>query len=115
MEEHDEQETETGAPDELEALRTELEVARAGERAAVARLKTALMASEPALEESLISGETVAEVEASFAVARALVSRIRERAATESATRVPPGAPGRLNSQPRNAFEKIRDGLGRGA
>ena len=107
--------TEIEAPGEIDLVRQELEQSQGREREAIARLKAALIATEPTLEESLITGDTLEEVEASFATARALVARIRERAATESAVRVPAGAPGRIQPQPRTAFEKIREGLGRGA
>ena len=115
MDDSQETEPQTESPTELESLQTELEAAQSREREAVARLRAALAASEPALEETLITGDTVEEVEASFAAARALVARIRERAAAESSTRIPAGAPGRLEAKPRTAFEKIREGLGRGA
>jgi len=98
---------------ELEALRTELEGARGAERAAVARLREALLASEPALEPTMLTGETLAEVEANFASATTLLARLRERAALETLARVPAGAPGRRVDRPRSAFEKIRDGLGK--
>ncbi len=99
----------------MDRLREELEASRGNERAAVERLRAALLASEPALEPEMVSGETLAEVEASFAAATGLLARLRERAAAESATRVPPGAPGRQASRPRTAFEKIREGLGKTA
>jgi hypothetical protein len=97
----------------ITALREELEASRANERTAVERLRAALMASEPALEAAMVTGETVEEVEASFAAATALLAKLRERAAAETASRVPAGAPGRLASRPKTAFEKIRDGLGK--
>ena len=100
---------------ELDALREQLASSRDGERAAIERLRTALLASEPALEPEMVHGETLAELEASFAAATALLSKIRERAAIESASRVAPGSDGRLTARPRTAFEKIRDGLGRTA
>lgn len=106
-------EQDTSAAGEVERLREELEASRDGERAAVERLRTALLASEPALEPEMVSGETLAEVEASFANAAALLGRLRERAAAESAARVPAGAPGRQLARPRTAFEKIREGLSR--
>lgn len=102
-----------GFESELETMRAELEGARGAERAAVARLREALLASEPALEPAMLAGETLAEVEANFASATAMLGRLRERAALEALTRVPPGAPGRAAAQPRTAFEKIRDGLGK--
>jgi hypothetical protein len=98
---------------EIQTVRAELEGARGAERAAVARLREVLLASEPALEPSMVAGDTLAEVEASFATASALLARLRERAATEALVRVPAGAPGRSNPRPRTAFEKIRDGLGK--
>ena len=107
-------ESEVGAS-ELDALREELALSREGERAAIERLRTALLASEPALEPEMVRGETLAEVEANFSGATALLAKIRERAVLESASRVAPGASGRLAARPRTAFEKIRDGLGRPA
>lgn len=94
-------------------LAEQVELAREGERAAVARLREALLASEPALEPAMVSGETLAEVEASFAAATALLGKLREKAALEAASRVPAGAPGRTALRPRSAFEKIREGLGK--
>jgi hypothetical protein len=113
MDELESKETSGTSPGESDVVRlTEaLEASRSGERAAVERLRMALLASEPALEAAMVSGETVAEVEASFAAATALLARIRERAAAESAARVPAGAPGRQAARPRTAFEKIREGL----
>lgn len=98
---------------ELERLRTELEASRDQERAAVERLRAALLASEPALEPAMVGGETLAEVEASFASASAILARLRERAGADAAARVPAGAPGRHANRPRTAFEKIREGLTR--
>jgi hypothetical protein len=97
--------------DEMNRLREELETSREASRAAVDRLRAALLASEPALEPSMVSGESLAEVEASFAAATSLLARLRERAGLEAAARVPAGAPGRHAGRPRTAFEKIRDGL----
>lgn len=100
--------------DALGRLTAELEAARAAERAAVARLREVLLASEPELEPGMVSGETLTDVEASFASATALLGKLREKAAQESLGRVPAGAPGRTqHARPRSAFEKIRDGLGR--
>lgn len=105
---------ETNGPEaEITRLTAALAASRDNERAAVERLRSALLASEPALEPEMLGGETLAEVEASFATATALLARIRERAAAESAARVPAGAPGRQAAQPRTAFEKIRAGLSR--
>lgn len=113
MEEEAANELESTPTDALDGLRAELEAARTNERLAVDRLRAALLAGEPTLEPGMVTGETVAEVEASFAAASALLARLREQAALEAATRVPAGAPGRLAPRPRSAFEKIREGLGK--
>ena len=102
-----------GIESELEAMRAELQGARGAERAAIARLREALLQTEPALEATMLAGETLGEVEANFASATAMLARLRERAALEALARVPAGAPGRGTAIPRSAFEKIRDGLGK--
>jgi hypothetical protein len=83
-------------------------------RAAAVHLRELLLAHEPALDPEMVSGETVAEVQASFDSAVALIGRLRERLRNEQAPRVPAGAPPRT---PGNAaltpFEKIREGLSR--
>jgi len=80
-------------------------------RALLERLRAAMLASEPAVDPVLVTGETLDELEASFAAARELVARIRDAARQEEPAPVPAGAPGRARLQPRNAFEKIRSGL----
>lgn len=97
----------------LATLTCELAAARESERAVLARLREALLATEPALEPGMVTGETLAEVEESFAAATALLGRLREQRVRETLARVPAGAPGRSVNRPRSAFEKIRDGLGR--
>lgn len=109
-EEHEDH-TSPGEQDELSRLRDELEASREHERVAVERFREALLASEPALEPSMVAGDSLAEVEASFAAATAVLARLRERAAAEAAVRIPAGAPGRATNRPRTAFEKIREGL----
>jgi len=100
------------ADPETEDLAAELARSRAAERAAVERLRTALLATEPSLEPSLVTGETIEEVDASFAASVALLTRLREQVAREQAGRIPPGAPGRSNApHARTPFEKIRAGL----
>lgn len=94
------------------ALRAELEESRAAERAAVERLRAALVATDPGLDDTLVTGATLGEVEESYQRAAAMLARVRESLAREGASRVPAGAPGRASSHPRTAFEKIRDGLG---
>jgi hypothetical protein len=81
-------------------------------RAAVERLRVALLASEPALAPELVHGETLDEVEASFAAAKAVLGKVREEVRREQAVQVPAGAPSRTAPQPVSAFDKIRQGLG---
>jgi hypothetical protein len=71
---------------------------------ALARLREALAATVDGLDPALIHGDTLAEVEASFAALQALA---------RPAPHVPTGAPGRISANPATPFEKIRDGLGR--
>ncbi len=106
-------------PSELEALRAalaerDLALAANAEanRAILDRVRTALLASEPAVLPELVTGETLEEVEASFAAALAMVHRVREAVTREQPTPVPAGAPGRAPAQSRSPFEKIRSGLG---
>ncbi len=75
------------------------------------RLRAALLASEPAIDPAMVTGDTADEIEASFAAARDLVRRLRDAVQREAAAAVPPGAPGRTPPQPRSAFAKIRAGL----
>lgn len=96
---------------EQDAIATQLAASREAERAAVDRLRQALRASEPAVEPSMVTGTTLAEVEASFAAAQAVVARLRDIVSKETAGRIPPGAPGRARSTARTPFEKIREGL----
>jgi hypothetical protein len=102
------QESEGGLQGQLAA---DLAASREAERAAVDRLRQALLATEPALEPSMVVGSTVEEVEASFAAAQAVLTRLREMVTKETAGRIPPGAPGRARSSARTPFEKIREGL----
>lgn len=89
----------------------ELAASRETSRAAVERLKAALIAANPAIDAELLTGETVDAVEASFAAATALVERVRERLRREQAAAIPAGSPLRGQAAPRTAIEKIRDGL----
>lgn len=100
-----------GAEEAGETLAAQLAASRETERAAVERLRQALLASEPAIEPSMVTGATLAEVEASFAAAQAVVARLRDIVTKETAGRIPPGAPGRARSTARTPFEKIREGL----
>lgn len=98
----------------LEDREAELAIAREANRAAVERLRSALAASEPALVPGMLAGDTVEEVEASFAAAKETLARVRERVRQEQALPVGAGAPGRHAPAPLTPLEKIREGLGRG-
>ncbi|MBI2764508.1 MAG: hypothetical protein HYX53_01210 [Chloroflexi bacterium] len=78
----------------------------------LARLRLALIATDPAIPVELVRGETLPELDASFEAAREAVRRVRETVARE-APAVPAGAPGRSAGQPATAFEKIRAGMAR--
>ena len=76
------------------------------------RLRAALCASEPAIDKAIVRGETLEEVETSFAEAKALVARVRDELRREGVT-VSAGAPSRIPRVPVSAFDKIRAGLSR--
>ena len=64
--------------------------------AAVASYRTRVLAAEPELPEELVKGDTVAEIDASLAAARALVARVKSQLEAQAAAgRVPTGAPPR--------------------
>ena len=77
----------------------------------LARLREAWLAADPAVPASLVRGETLQELEASFAAAKEVAARAREEARREAALAVPAGAPGRRPSAPATPLEKIRAGL----
>ncbi|MBI5948957.1 MAG: hypothetical protein HY875_12535 [Chloroflexi bacterium] len=99
--------------DDTTPLEEALAAAESAARDAIERLRTALLASDPDVAPEMVAGETAAEVEASFAVAREVVDRLREKARRDAAVAVPAGAPGRATRAPASALEKIRAGLGR--
>jgi len=99
---------------EHEALIAANEAAR---RALAGRLRESFLASDRALDPEMVQGETLEELEASFASAQALVAKVREAVLSEqertrpAAPSVPAGAPGRTRSAPTSPLEKIRLGL----
>lgn len=112
------------APDvalELAELRAQLAereealaAAREAHARAIGRLREALAAAEPGLDSALLVGETVEEVEASYAAARETIARIREAVRREAAAAIPPGSTLRQEQRAAlSALEKIRAGLGR--
>lgn len=81
------------------------------EQVLLTRLRDALLASDPEVDPELVSGTTIAELEESFAKAKAVSERLRGIILAPGVERVPAGAPGRTPAGPRTAFEKIREGL----
>lgn len=108
---------EAGAPDALEQALAEKEaelLARSeSERELLTRYREVLLAGDPGVDPSLVTGETLAEIDASFIAAREVADRAR--GSMPFATRVSPGAPGRRVTGPTTPFEKIREGLARRA
>lgn len=76
-------------------------------------LRSALLASEPAISPEMVGGATLDEVQASFAAAREQVERLREAVRREQMVAVPAGAPGRAPEPGGSPFDKIRRGLER--
>jgi len=93
-------------------LQAALDDFAAREQALLARLRDAILASDPALPPDLVHGATLEELEANAALARAAVRRIRAALAAE-APAVPAGAPGRAAPVAASPWEKIRAGIAR--
>ena len=101
-----------GAPDpELESLRAALSQRDDAHRATLDRLREALLSSEPSIDAAMVTGETLEEMEASFAAARTMLARVREAIRREHAAAIPAGAPGRTPPAPVTPLDKIRSGL----
>ena len=98
--------------DELAELRERLAEREQCERAALGRLREALLASDPAIEPEMVTGETLEAIERSFAAAKAAADRMRESVRREQAAAVPAGGATRSSRSPQSAIEKIRAGLG---
>jgi hypothetical protein len=81
------------------------------EQRLLVRLREALLAAEPALDRSMVTGDSLEELEASFAAARMMLAQMREAVRREQAAAIPAGAAQRTNVTPVSAFSKIRDGL----
>jgi hypothetical protein len=73
----------------------------------LARLKAALAATVPGMDASLIDGDSLEAVAASFAALRDATWP------KPTPPAIPAGAPGRRQLQPATPFEKIREGLTR--
>lgn len=89
----------------------------AARRALAGRLRESFLATDTALDPAMVQGETLEELEASFAAAQALVAKVRDAVMREQerarpiAPVVPVGAPGRTHSAPTSPLERIRLGL----
>ena len=100
-----------GALDREQSLRAQLEADLA---AALESCRKALLASAPELPAEMVQGGTVAELEAAFANAKALVGRVRQQVQSEAAQeRVPAGAPPRrgVDASALSSQQKILLGL----
>jgi hypothetical protein len=63
---------------------------------AVAKYRSAVLASAPGIPEELVKGKSVDEIDASLELARGIVSRVRQQLEVEAeADKVPAGAPPR--------------------
>jgi DNA repair exonuclease SbcCD ATPase subunit len=83
-------------------------------RDAVARLRQALLEREPHLPGDIVTGETVAELDAAIETARQTVAQVRQHLEQQAQTlRIPAGAPARAGPDVSSlsAAEKIRLGL----
>lgn len=100
----------------LAATTRALEAQREATRAAVARYREALLASDADLPPDLVQGDTLEDLDASVAAARTAVALIRERVSAEARAHpygFPVGSPAR-DSRPAHAMsaaEKIAAGL----
>ena len=100
-----------GALEREQATRQRLEADLA---VAVESCRAALLASAPELPAELVQGGTVAELEASFAQAKAMAERVRQQVESEAAQeRVPAGAPPRrgVDASALSSQQKILLGL----
>lgn len=98
---------EDGAPPPGEPADATIDTLRESNRALAARLRAELLARDPAIPADLVTGETVDEIEASYAAARDLAARILGSAASH----IPAGSPGRGTTPVLSARDRIRAGL----
>ncbi|MEX2080229.1 MAG: hypothetical protein WEC33_01315 [Dehalococcoidia bacterium] len=79
-------------------------------RVLLARLREEMLGSDPGVPAEMVSGDTLEELEVSFAAAKAVVGRVRQAVEEQRPPPIGGGAPGRVVRAPRTAFEKIREG-----
>lgn len=96
---------------ETEALHAAIAASGEAQRATLARLRQAFLESDPALDPALLSGDTLEELEASYAAAKTMLANIRDSLRREQAAAIPAGASGRTSPRHLTAIEKIRAGL----
>lgn len=108
---HTEEPGAVAGADDHEGTAGEHDAPGASDQQALARLREALIASEPLVAPELVRAGSVTELEESFAAAKAAAQRARDLTLTASAPRISSGAPGRTITAPATAFEKIRAGL----
>ncbi len=100
-----------GPESEVATLRAMLATRNEEQATMLARLRETLLERDPAIDAAMVHGDTLEELETSFAAAIAVVERVREGVRRERAAVIPAGAPGRHGAAPKTAFEKIRAGL----
>ena len=101
---------------ELEDLRAAIVESRTAAREAVQRVRHSILEREPDLPHDLVSGDTVADLDAAVANARQTVAQVRQHLEQQAqSVRVPAGAPvrGTQDVSAMTAGEKIRAGLSR--
>lgn len=101
---------------ELEDLRAAAGEAEQAVRQAVERVRQSILEREPDLPQDLITGETVADLDAAVEQARRTVAQVRQHLEQQAQSlRVPAGAPvrGARDTSAMSAGEKIRAGLKR--
>ena len=101
-----------------EELEAEVDALKQQISSAAQRYRALILAGAPEVPEELVKGETVEEVDASFAAAQQMVAKVRRQLeATAQAERVPAGAPprtlpdfGGLSPQEKIAYALSRQG-----
>ncbi len=94
-------------------LRHKLEQAHTAQREAVSRYRAALLAAAPELPAHLVQGETLEQLDAALAQARATVEHVRATIAQQEPRPIPAGSPTRSGPDlaAMSPTEKIRHGL----
>lgn len=84
-------------PTREQELEAEVAALREQLSAAVARYRTMVLATAPEVPDELVKGDSVADVDTTFAAAREVVERVRRQLEEQlESQRVPAGAPARM-------------------